>query len=42
MSAFWQNTQRKLQPEKKIVPLPRVPRRQPSSPKCANAELTRA
>jgi hypothetical protein len=34
MSWFWQNTQRRLQPEKKIVPEPFQPRRQFSSPKC--------
>jgi hypothetical protein len=34
MSWFWQNTQRRLQPEKKNVPEPFQPRRQFSSPKC--------
>src|SRR5215218_7909861 len=42
MSWFWQNTQRRLQPEKKIVPEPFQPRRQFSSPKCAKEEATTA
>src|SRR5262245_20711419 len=41
-SQFWQNTQRRLQNEKKIVPEPFQPRRQSSSPKCGNADATRA
>src|SRR5919204_6822522 len=42
MSWFWQKTQRRLQPEKKIVPEPRQPRRQFSSPKCGKYEATTA
>jgi hypothetical protein len=42
MSWFWQNTQRRLQPLKKIVPEPRRPRRQSSSPKCAKCDATTA
>src|SRR5919204_330700 len=42
MSWFWQKTQRRLQPEKKIVPEPRRPRRQSSSPKCGKYEATTA
>ncbi len=37
MSQFWQNTQRRLHRPKKIVPEPRQPRRQSSSPKCGKA-----
>jgi hypothetical protein len=32
MSWFWQNTHPREQPEKKIVPLPRHPLKQDSSP----------
>ncbi len=42
MSQFWQKTQRRLQRLKKIVPDPRQPRRQSSSPKCAKALETTA
>jgi hypothetical protein len=42
MSKFWQNTHRRLQPEKKIVPEPFRPRRQFSSPKCGKCEATTA
>ncbi len=42
MSWFWQNTQRRLQPLKKIVPEPRRPRRQSSSPKCGKCDATTA
>ena len=42
MSWFWQKTQRRLQCEKKIVPEPRDPRRQSSSPWWGNALATRA
>src|SRR5262245_27250287 len=37
ISQFWQKTQRRLQRPKKIVPEPRHPRRQSSSPKCGKA-----
>lgn len=44
MSAFWQNAQRRLQPEKKIVPEPCVPTSGVSSPKwgCALATVATA
>jgi hypothetical protein len=42
MSQFWQNTQRRLHPEKKIVPEPLRPRRQSSSPKWGKYEATTA
>ena len=42
MSKFWQNTHRRLQPAKKIVPEPFQPRRQSSSPKCGKSEATTA
>ena len=40
MSQFWQKAQRRLQRLKKIVPDPRHPRRQSSSPKCGKALAT--
>src|SRR5688572_12726947 len=40
VSQFWQKTHFRLHHEKKMVPEPRQPRRQSSSPKCANADET--
>ena len=40
ISLFWQNTHRRLQPEKKTAPLPRVPDMHGSSPKCGAARAT--
>ena len=42
MSKFWQNTQRRLQCPKKIVPEPFHPLRQSSSPKCGKKLETTA
>ena len=41
-SKFWQNTQRRLHQEKKMVPEPRQPRSTSSSPKWGKKEATRA
>ena len=40
MVRFWQNTHRRLQPEKNTAPLPRVPEMHGSSPKCGAARAT--
>jgi len=40
MSEFWQNKHVRLQPAKKMVPLPPLPTRHGSSPKCGPADAT--